>query len=501
MVDVAMKHMASNFAELGKFEGVDFRICQKNMHFLLSSMNVVYVLTTLIHDNGDDGTVKQLRKRSKWDNDDYVCRGLILKGMSDPLFDIYQIVESRKELCDSLEAKYMVEDASSKKFLVRNFTNYKMTDSRPVMKQYNELLEILGRFTQHKMYMDEAIQVFCIIDELPPSWKDFKHTLKNKKEELTMVELGSHLRIKEFLKVQDNDKPKGNNAAGPLLGHVHFKRMQDMSKDGLILAFDMDTEKCNTCMLTKITKKPFQNVKCKTKVLELIHSDLCDPHATPSLGNKKYFVTFIDDASRVSNKRNMITPYELWSKKKPNLNYLRVWGYRAVVRLPDPKMKTLGERGIEDIGGLVVYEKVTEEKEAINDEMDSIMGNNTWVLADLPLGIDYFHTYAPVACIRTIRLLIVMASIHNLVIHQMDIKTAFLNGDLDEEVYMNQPQGFIMPGNKTQEFRELCIKNKVNFVGLQETKMESIDLLSVRSCWGIKLMIVVVYAPQVASEK
>ncbi|GKA97326.1 hypothetical protein Tco_0825220 [Tanacetum coccineum] len=77
--------------------------------------------------------------------------------------------------------------------------------------------------------------------------------------------------------------------------------------------------------------------------------DLCDLHATPSLGNKKYFVTFIDDASRVPNKRNMITPYELWTKRKPNLNYLRVWGCRAVVRLPDPKLKTLGERGIECI--------------------------------------------------------------------------------------------------------------------------------------------------------
>ncbi|GJS93250.1 zinc finger, CCHC-type containing protein [Tanacetum coccineum] len=82
------------------------------------------------------------------------------------------------------------------------------------------------------------------------------------------------------------------------LGHVHFKRMQDMSKDGLIPDFDMDTEKCKNCMLTKITKKPFQNVKRETKVLELIHSDLCDLHATPSLGNKKYFVTFIDAALR-----------------------------------------------------------------------------------------------------------------------------------------------------------------------------------------------------------
>ncbi|GJY29354.1 zinc finger, CCHC-type containing protein, partial [Tanacetum coccineum] len=64
--------------------------------------------------------------------------------------------------------------------------------------------------------------------------------------------------------------------------------------------------------------------------------------------------------------------------------------------------------------------------------------------------INYFDTYAPVARIGTIRLLIAMASIHNLVIHQMDVKTAFLNGDLDEEVYMNQPHGFIMPGNENK---------------------------------------------------
>ena len=214
MAAAAMKHMASNFAKLDKFEGVDFRRWQKKMHFLLSSMSVVYVLTTPIPDDGDDATVEQIRRRSKWENDDYICRGLILNGMSDSLFDIYQNFESSKELWDSLDAKYMAEDASSKKFLVSNFTNYKMTDSRPVMEQYNELLGILGRFTQHQMNMDEAIKVSCVIDKLPPSWKDFKHTLKHMKEELTLVELGSHLHIEESLKVQDNDKPKGSNATG-----------------------------------------------------------------------------------------------------------------------------------------------------------------------------------------------------------------------------------------------------------------------------------------------
>ncbi|GKF85064.1 zinc finger, CCHC-type containing protein, partial [Tanacetum coccineum] len=63
-------------------------------------------------------------------------------------------------------------------------------------------------------------------------------------------------------------------------------------------------------------------------------------------------------------------------------------------------------------------------------------------------GIDYFDTYAPGARITTIRLLLALAAIQNLVIHQMDVKTTFLNGDLDEEVYMKQLEGFVMSGNE-----------------------------------------------------
>nr|GEY19668.1 zinc finger, CCHC-type [Tanacetum cinerariifolium] len=92
-------------------------------------------------------------------------------------------------------------------------------------------------------------------------------------------------------------------------------------------------------------------------------------------------------------------------------------------------------------------------KKAIHDEIGSIIGNDTWALSDLlpcceALGIDkfkarliiqgfrrkeeidYFDTHALIARITTIRLLLALAAIHNLVIHQMDVKTAFLNGDL-----------------------------------------------------------------------
>ncbi|GKE41293.1 zinc finger, CCHC-type containing protein, partial [Tanacetum coccineum] len=79
--------------------------------------------------------------------------------------------------------------------------------------------------------MDEAIQVYYIIDKLPPSWKDFKHALKHLKEELTLVELGSHLCIEKSLRVQDSDKPKGNNVVDPsvvnMMEHNNSTRYND----------------------------------------------------------------------------------------------------------------------------------------------------------------------------------------------------------------------------------------------------------------------------------
>ncbi|GKD54087.1 hypothetical protein Tco_1287474 [Tanacetum coccineum] len=99
MAATAIKYMASSFAKLEKFEGVNFRIWQKKMHFMLYSMSVVYVLTTpMPEDGGENPTVEQVRKRAKWDNNDYVYRCLILNGMSDSLFNVYQNVETYKEL-------------------------------------------------------------------------------------------------------------------------------------------------------------------------------------------------------------------------------------------------------------------------------------------------------------------------------------------------------------------------------------------------------------------
>jgi hypothetical protein len=124
-------------------------------------------------------------------------------------------------------------------------------------------------------------------------------------------------------------------------------------------------------------------------------------------------------------------------------------------------------------------------KEAVRSEMDSILANGTWEITDRPYGCkpvgckwvfkkklrpdgtiekykarlvakgytqkegeDFFDTYSPVARLTTIRVLLSLAASHGLLVHQMDVKTAFLNGELEEEIYMDQPDGFVVNGQE-----------------------------------------------------
>ncbi|KAG8472606.1 hypothetical protein CXB51_034394 [Gossypium anomalum] len=68
-------------------------------------------------------------------------------------------------------------------------------------------------------------------------------------------------------------------------------------------------------------------------------------------------------------------------------------------------------------------------------------------------GLNYFETYAPVARLDKIRLIIGFAAQRNWNIHQLDVKSAFLNGILEEEIYVEQPEGFKVPGKEDLVYR------------------------------------------------
>jgi len=65
-------------------------------------------------------------------------------------------------------------------------------------------------------------------------------------------------------------------------------------------------------------------------------------------------------------------------------------------------------------------------------------------------GIDYDETFSSVARFESLRLVLALAALEDWEIQQMDVKSAFLNGVLDEEIYMEQPIGFITPGTETK---------------------------------------------------
>ena len=63
-------------------------------------------------------------------------------------------------------------------------------------------------------------------------------------------------------------------------------------------------------------------------------------------------------------------------------------------------------------------------------------------------GIDYEETFSPVAMLKSIRILLAVAASLDYEIWQMDVKTAFLNGNLNEDIYMQQPEGFKAKGKE-----------------------------------------------------
>ena len=140
-------------------------------------------------------------------------------------------------------------------------------------------------------------------------------------------------------------------------------------------------------------------------------------------------------------------------------------------------------------------------RSAMIKEMDALNGNGTWNLVHLPTGkkvircrwvfaikvnpdgsvarlkarlvakgyaqtygVDYSDTFSPVAKMAYVRLFISLAAIHNWDLHQLDIKNAFLHGDLQEEVYMEQLPGFVTQG----EIGKVCRIRKLLY-GLKQS--------------------------------
>ncbi|GJW22631.1 zinc finger, CCHC-type containing protein [Tanacetum coccineum] len=318
----AMKHMASNFSKLEKFKGVNFKIWQKKIYFLLSSISMVYVLTTpMLEDGGDNPTMEQVRNRSKWDNDDYVCRGLILIGMSDSLFTrMLKVLKNYRIPWKPNIWLRMPQDNDKPKGnnvfgpLVVNMVEHNNSS------RYNDNK---GKRKHHDTRVDP-----------------------NKKPKVICWKCGKPRDLKRDYKA-GNDGNKSNRSAfmstselnnsilwHARLGHVHFKRMQDMSKDGLILAFDMDTKKA-------VVRLPYPKLKTLgERGIECIFVGYAE--------HSKAFRFFVIEPNNSVAINSIIESRDA------------IFDEHRFSLVPRPSQRSL-VRGNDDFGGSVVPEKVTNE--------------------------------------------------------------------------------------------------------------------------------------------
>ncbi|GKA03079.1 zinc finger, CCHC-type containing protein [Tanacetum coccineum] len=442
MAGNTVKEMTTNFGKLDKFEGHDFRRWQKKMHFLLTTLKVVYELTN------DAGIVGRLHREA-----------IRIQG---------------KELWDSLESKYMAEDSSNWYFqevlavvVIRRMQMLVVREKglRTIPKTKVDAIAwwIDSGATTHvckdrcwfKTYepVEDGSVLYMGDDHFAPvhgkgsvmlefSLAYFETCDKGKGKEVTgpsvnMAEEGKNKNNKQNkgkkpdykehgIGSGSNKKPKlecwkcgktgqiqricvvtyepvedgsvlymGDDHFAPVHGkgsvvlefssgksitlfnvlyvpklrfgyynngHVHYKRMLEMSKDELIPAIDENPDKCTTCMfcyvyLLHAKDEALDKFRIYKTEVELQQNDLIKSLRTDR-GGEYYDPIFFQSVGIIHETTAPYTPQQNGVAERKNralkemvnsmLSYSGL-SEGAVVRLPDPKRKTLGEKGIDCI--------------------------------------------------------------------------------------------------------------------------------------------------------
>jgi hypothetical protein len=148
-----------------------------------------------------------------------------------------------------------------------------------------------------------------------------------------------------------------------------------------------------------------------------------------------------------------------------------------------------------------------------HDEHGVVIRNKAWLVAkgySQVEGLDFDETYAPVARLDLIRILLAYATYHRFKLYQMDMKSAFLNDPIKEEVYVEQPPDFEdneYPNHVYKLSKALYVLNKPQehgmnvwetFLSLMASKLEKLTLLSSlkqlqKTCLYAKFMLMILY--------
>ncbi|GAA0138983.1 hypothetical protein LIER_35011 [Lithospermum erythrorhizon] len=130
---------------------------------------------------------------NKWVYDDF---DYIRNALFDERYEYYSTFYTAKDVWDALQKKYDTEETGSKKYAVSRYMKYQMVDETSIVAQTHELQKIAHEIMTEGMKIDEQFRGAVMIDKLPPTWKDFRSTLRHTKE-FSLKSLIVKLRVED----------------------------------------------------------------------------------------------------------------------------------------------------------------------------------------------------------------------------------------------------------------------------------------------------------------
>ncbi|GJW94998.1 zinc finger, CCHC-type containing protein [Tanacetum coccineum] len=240
--------------------------------------------------------------------------------------------------------------------------------------------------------------------------------------------LNGHPHIEESLRVQNSDKPKSNNVAGPSVVNMveHNK-----SSRGVVRLPDLKLktlgERGIKCIFVGYAEhsKDFRFYVIEPNDSVLINLII---ESRDTIFDENRFSSVLRPNLRIPNRTKdiggSVVPKEVTEE---------------VVQQPEPDLrKSKRNRTSKNFGPEFQTYLIEGTRDEVHGTIEKFKARLVIQGFRQKSRIDYFDTYALVALISTIRLLIAMTSIYNLIIHQMDGKTTFLNDELEEEQAPNK---------------------------------------------------------------